>query len=200
MRQIKTDANFSVFSNEADIDYMLARHIASLGSSFHRRAGVFCQMACEKYLKALSVQSLGAYLESHKLLHLAAHVEHIAPYLKTEETKNTLEIFDAFEQVGRYGAAANYDPLSKPGNSVGIDIEIGSNIEFSGVSFWQSSHINLLDSFVYNVRGLLDFSIINIVDGIQSLIDDDKRHIFSSQWNVSTSARDALMSNNKHFN
>jgi hypothetical protein len=58
---IQTDMPFPVFSMEADTDYLLARLVNFLGSSFHSRAGFFAQQACEKYMKALSVQRDQSY-------------------------------------------------------------------------------------------------------------------------------------------
>ena len=53
---IKTDFPFTFISMEADLDYLLARMIHFLGAGFHARAGYFAHQACEKYLKALSVE------------------------------------------------------------------------------------------------------------------------------------------------
>jgi hypothetical protein len=53
---VPTDLPFTAFSMEADRDYLLARMISFLGGGFHSRAGFLGQQACEKYMKALTVQ------------------------------------------------------------------------------------------------------------------------------------------------
>jgi ISXO2-like transposase domain/HEPN domain len=100
---VKTDMPFPVFAMEADTDYLLARLINFLGGSFHSRAGFFAQQACEKYMKALSVQRDGSYAETHKLLDLATICEPYGTFFSETETKRILEQFDIFDQIGRYG-------------------------------------------------------------------------------------------------
>jgi HEPN domain len=129
--------DFPIFSTEADTDYLLARLIHFSGSSFQGRAGYFAHQACEKYLKALSVQMDGSYRESHKLLELAKLCEPYGSFFVDTETLRILRQFDVFDQVGRYGAAANYDPVSKGQVSVGdgIVFKPSPDLEIAGARF-----------------------------------------------------------------
>ena len=115
---IKTALPFPVFSLEADRDYLLARHINILGAGFHSRAGYMAQQACEKYMKAVTVQASGDYLQTHQLILLAEHCAKIDPYFAAASTIKALKVFDEFEQVGRYGAAANFDPKAQKDSDV----------------------------------------------------------------------------------
>jgi HEPN domain len=72
---IKPDKPFWMFSMEADTDYLLCRMINFLGSSFHARAGFFAQQACEKYMKALTIQDRSEYTEINNLVELAKFCE-----------------------------------------------------------------------------------------------------------------------------
>jgi HEPN domain-containing protein len=98
---------------EAHHDYLLARLVSFLGGSFHSKAGFFGQQACEKYLKALSVQHSKLYLDTHKLPKSAIPCQPYGPFFSEKETLRILEQFDIFDQIGRYGGAAKFDPLSK---------------------------------------------------------------------------------------
>jgi len=107
IKPTSTDFPFAVFSMEADTDYLLARMIHFLGAGlFHSRAGFFAQQACEKYLKAFSVQKTGSFLETHNLKTLAEFCEPHDSYFCEAETRRVLEQFDLFDQIGRYGGAA----------------------------------------------------------------------------------------------
>jgi hypothetical protein len=107
---VQTDMPFPVFSMEADTDYLLARLVNFLGNSFHSRAGFFAQQACEKYMKALSVQRDRSYAETHKLLDLAQICATYGAFFSEAETKRILEQFDIFDQIG----------LSKPNRRISI--------------------------------------------------------------------------------
>jgi HEPN domain-containing protein len=96
-----TDFPFTVFSMEADTDYLLARMIHFLGAGFHSRTGFFAQQACEKYLKAFSVQKTASFLETHNLRTLAEFCEPHDSYFSEAETCRILEQFDLFDQIGR---------------------------------------------------------------------------------------------------
>jgi HEPN domain-containing protein len=92
-KMVKTDMPFPVFSTEADTDYILARIVHFLGGKFGSRAGFFGQQCCEKYMKALSVQHDGTYIETHSLLALATKCEVYGAYFSAAETKRVLEQF-----------------------------------------------------------------------------------------------------------
>jgi HEPN domain-containing protein len=83
---VPTDMPFAVFSMEADRDYLLARMINFIGASFHARAGFFAQQACEKYMKALTVQARSEYSETHNLIELAKLCESIDTYFSENST------------------------------------------------------------------------------------------------------------------
>ncbi len=170
-------SDFPIFSKEADRDYLLARLIHFLGAAFQSRAGFFAQQACEKYLKALSVQQSGTYLGIHKLLELAKVCEPYGNYFSDKETLRILQQFDVFDQVGRYGGAANYDPVSKGQVSVGGGVTFNQSPDFEivGAWYWSDQCLQDLDNIVFHMRAYLNFSNTNYADELRMLLQKDQR-------------------------
>jgi HEPN domain-containing protein len=192
MRQassIKTDLPFTTFSIEADRDYLLARHISFLGSGFHSRAGYLGQQACEKYMKAISVQGSGEYLEAHALLKLAKFCEKVDSFFADNNTKEILQTFDYFEQVGRYGAAANFDPLAKHTTAM----------KTKGVMIWREEYLQDLDAFVFKARSLLDYRRAKFSDSLRAILDRNRKDILTATGQGRTPLRVILTKNNRHF-
>jgi HEPN domain-containing protein len=187
--QKPTDFPFAVFSHEADQDYLLARMINFLGGGFHSRAGFFAQQACEKYMKAVMVQETRAYIVTHKLLEIAAACATFNSYFAEADTIRILEKFDYFDQVGRYGAAANYDPLAQD------KIEIKT----AGVMVWSDAHLGELDAFVFKARGLLDFTKSSFTDSLKAILGKDRRNVLLGTWKAKQPLRVVLTKENRYF-
>jgi len=185
----RTNLPFPVFSDEADSDYILARMIHFLGGGFHSRAGFFAQQACEKYMKALLVQETKSYIPTHKLLDLAAACAALDVYYAETSMLQILRNFDYFDQVGRYGAASTYDPLS-------IDAQ---EIKSVGVSIWRGSYINDLDGFVFKTRGKLDFERENYTDSLKSILAMDQQNLLVAEWKGEQPIRVVLTKQNSYF-
>jgi HEPN domain-containing protein len=193
-----TDFPFAVFSMEADCDYLLARMIHFLGAGFHSRAGFFAQQACEKYLKAFSVQQTRSFLETHNLKTLAEFCEPQDSYFSEAETRKVLEQFDLFDQIGRYGGAAKYDPLSK-GQTV-ARMQLGaSGVKVAGAFIWTESFLQDLDGFVYKVRSFLDFKKIGFDDGLRSILERNPKSMILGTWQGKTPLRVILTKQNRYF-
>ncbi|MEJ2374082.1 MAG: HEPN domain-containing protein, partial [Pseudolabrys sp.] len=195
---VKTDMPFAVFSHEADIDYLLARMVNFLGAGFHARAGFFAQQACEKYMKALIVQHSGQYPETHNLIELAGQCETVDAYFAQEDTNRILQQFDMFDQVGRYGGAANFDPLAK-GKTVGGSKVQALGARVVGVAIWKESYIGDLDAFVFKDRSLLDFKKIGFDDSLKSILERNRRNILMGTWNGKPPLRVVLTKKNNYF-
>jgi HEPN domain-containing protein len=196
---IRIDRPFIVLSKEADYDYLLARLISFLGGGFHSKAGFFAQQACEKYMKALNIQRNGTYLETHKLLDLAAKCEPDGAFFSEPETKRILEQFDIFDQIGRYGAAANFDPLSKGASVGGVSIKVSPGVEIAGAWIWTPKHLHDLDGFVFQARALLDFEKIKWDDGLKSVMSNNQRSQLVSRWQFPIPLREVLTKQNAYF-
>jgi HEPN domain-containing protein len=196
---VKTDMPFPVFSVEADTDYLLARMINFLGSAFYGRAGFFAQQACEKYMKALSVQRDQTYAETHKLLELAAICEPYDAYFSDKETARILEQFDIFDQIGRYGGAANFDPLSKGSSVGGASLKVAPGVRIAGAWTWTDKHLNDLDAFVFKARLFLDFEKAKFDDGLKSISERNRRSLIMSTWTGKMPIRVVLTKNNRYF-
>lgn len=196
---IRTDMPFTVFSLEADKDYLLARLISSLGGPFHNRAGYFGHQACEKYLKALSVQHDGTYAETHKLHELAEICAPSYEFLNQGGAARDLELFDVFEQVGRYGAAANFDPLSKGRPIEGMQFFPSDDLQIAGASVWTEAHLKSLDRFVYWARGHLDFRKVNYDDNFVSILLNDERNVMVGLWHGPIPLVEILTKGNSYF-
>jgi HEPN domain-containing protein len=198
-KTIKTDFPFPVFSKEADQDYLLARLISFLGGGFHSRAGFFGQQACEKYLKALSVQMNGTYLETHKLLDLASVCESYGAYFSDKETRRILEQFDIFDQIGRYGGVAKFDPLSKGGSAGGFSMQVAAGVEVAGAWLWTPKHLQDLDSFAFQARSYLDFEKAKFGDGIKAILENNNNSSLLGQWTFPVPLQQVLSVNNAYF-
>src|SRR5579862_6210480 len=188
-KTIKTDFPFPVFAMEADRDYILARHTSFLGVGFHSRAGLFCQQACEKYMKAVTVQARGEYLQTHQLLPLAEACSTIDAFFSEEATQSILRDFDYFEQVGRYGAAANFDPLAVQKEET----------QTAGVMIWKEEFIYNLDAFVFKTRGLLDYAKTTFSDSIAKILAHDKTDTLAGTWKGRPPIYVVLTKNNRYF-
>jgi HEPN domain-containing protein len=198
LKLVKTDMPFSVMSMEADKDYILARLVHFTGNGFHDRAGYLSHMACEKYLKALTIQNDKQYAETHALLDLARLCEPYDSYFAEVETKRVLEQFDMFDQVGRYGGAAKFDPLSK-GKSVGGHALVkGPGVQIAGAMIWTAKHLHDLDGFVFKARSLLDHAKVNWHDGLNDILGDGKR-LMAATWTFPVPIKQILTVNNRHF-
>lgn len=196
-KMIKTDKPFTVFSVEADIDYLSARMLAFLGNLFHARAGYLGHQACEKYLKALCVQKHNSYLETHKLMELMTAIENNYEFAKHENAKADLQKFDVFAQVGRYGAATNYDPLSKGMPVAGAQFHPSKDVEIAGARFWEPQHLLSLDRFVFNARTKLVYN--NYDDGLLSVMTGNQRSMLVGTWSGPIPIKEVLTRNNKYF-
>jgi HEPN domain-containing protein len=195
----KTGLPFTAFSMEADHDYLLARMISTFGGGFGARAGYFGQQACEKYLKALSVQQDGTYLESHELLTLAAKCEPSHPFLAEKEAREALAIFDVFDQVGRYGAAANYDPLSKGKKIGGVQMQIAVGAQVAGAWAWMPEYLHHLDGIVFNMRGRLDFAKVKWPDSLKAILQEDPHNHLNGTWEGPLPLKEVLLRDNRYF-
>jgi hypothetical protein len=195
----KADFPFTFFSMEADKDYLLARMIHFTGGAIHSRAGFFAQQACEKYMKALSVQETNAYIETHKLLDLAAACEPFDAYFSQQDTKRVLDQFDMFDQVGRYGGAANFDPMSKGKMISGAQFHPSPTLHIAGAFVWQGSYLFDLDAFVFNVRRDLNFQKQPGLDGLKSVVENNKNSYLVATWHFPVSLHQILIHQNAYF-
>lgn len=75
-----------------------------------------------------------------------------------------------FDQVGRYGGAARFDPLSKGKVVGGVKVTKAGGVEIRGTAFWTPKHLDDLDGFVFKVRSQLDFVKIKWGDHFQQLL------------------------------
>lgn len=198
-KMVPTDMPFTVFSTEADCDYLLARMINFLGASFHARAGFFAQQACEKYMKALTVQARSEYSETHNLIDLSKLCESIDTHFSENSTITILEQFDLFDQVGRYGGAAKFDPISKGKTVGGSSLNVASGVQVAGAWVWKGSYLNDLDGFVFKTRSLLDFAKIRWDDALKSILERNRRSALMSTWTGKQPLRVVLTKNNSYF-
>ena len=187
-RIVSTDMPFTVMSMEADRDYLLARMLSFVGGGFHSRAGFVAQQACEKYMKAFTVHAAKKYLQTHKLLDLAKACAPFSSYFDEAETKRILKNFDYFEQVGRYGGAANFDPLAKK----------SPEVETAGVMVWMHDYLRELDAFVHEVRGSLKFERSGM-DFLNAILQGRTDNLFVATWTGKPSLREILVRENYYF-
>ena len=155
-------------------------------------------MACEKYLKALTIQNDKQYAETHSLLDLASLCEPYDSYFAEAETKRVLEQYDMFDQVGRYGGAAKFDPLSK-GKSVGGQTLVkGPGVEIAGAMIWTAKHLDDLDGFVFKTRSLLDHASVKWGDGLKDILGDGTG-LMAGTWEFPVPIKEILTFKNRHF-
>jgi HEPN domain-containing protein len=185
----RTNFPFQVFSDEADNDYLLSRMIHFLGGGFHSRAGFFAQQACEKYMKALMVQETKSYIPTHKLLELAEACAPLDAFYADPRTIRVLKNFDYFDQVGRYGTAATYDPLA-------VDTE---ELKTAGVCIWMSSYLDDLDGFIFKTRGKLDFERARYHNSLKAIIERNRRSLIADAWKGKQPIRVVLTKQNRYY-
>lgn len=183
------EESFFVFLLEADKDYILARHINTLGGAYGSRAGLFGQACCEKYMKALTVERDGFYLQHHSLTRLARECEPYSDYFSLPSTKEGLELFEHFEQIGRYGAASQKDRHR-------VDTP---ELQVRGLSAWGNNHIHVLDALVHEIRGLISIEP-TYIDPFRRIIANESEGMFlADTWKGAEPIRDVLLRNNFSF-
>lgn len=190
MKSISTDKPFSVFSLEADRDYLLARLINFSGSGFASRAGYFGQQAIEKYLKALTTQEEKAYLKTHNLIELAKYCSKIDPFFADDKFLSKVKIFDDFREVGRYGGESTHDPHSKK----------KKDFTTAGMYTWQETNIKILDEIVNVLRKKLDFKAIGFSDSLIAISEGNSKEFLVDTWKLPIDLQNILISNNDYFN
>jgi len=188
MKFITTDKPFSVFSLEADRDYLLARLINFSGQGFASRAGYFGQQAIEKYFKALTIQEEENYLKTHDLIELAKHCSKYEPLLADDEFLGKVKIFDDFREIGRYGGESAHDPYSKK----------EKDFTTAGVYVWQDTNIKVLDEIVNILRKKLDFKKIGFSDSLDAIAEGNNRDFLAGTWKLPINLRDILISDNDY--
>jgi HEPN domain-containing protein len=198
LKIVQADMPFPVMSMEADKDYLLARMIHFTGGGFHSRVGYLGQMACEKYLKALTIQNEKMYAETHGLLALAGLCEKYDAYFAEAETKRVLDQFDMFDQVGRHGGAAKFDPLSKGKSVGGMTMVKSLNVQIAGAMIWTSKHLDELDGFVFRTRGMLDHEKVKWNDGLRDILGEGKG-LLAGGWKFPVPPKKILTYQNRYF-
>lgn len=186
---IKTDKPHSVFSMEADLDYILARLINFSGAAFSSRAAYFSQQALEKYLKAFLIQSEGEYLKTHDLIKLCNECSKIDKGFKGKKFIKNISLFNDFIDLGRYGGEASKDPYAKK----------TKEIETAGVVLWQEGNIFILDELVYRIRRRLDFQKIAFSDNLLAILRGDNSNFFVGTWKLPIKLKEILILGNKYF-
>lgn len=189
MNTITTDKPFSVFSLEADRDYLLARLINFSGHGFASRAGYFGQQAIEKYFKALMVQEEKVYLKSHDLIEIANYCSKYDSIFKDVDFKSKVTIFDDFREVGRYGGESSYDPHSK----------MEKDFITAGVYSWKDTNIKILDELVNTLRKKLDFKMIGFSDSLDAISKGNNQDFLVGTWKLPINLRDILVSSNDYY-
>lgn len=170
---VKTDLPHFAFTSEADRDYLAARLLNFCGKPMWKAAAYHTQQCLEKYLKAFLVQKQNYYLETHNLKILVKQCGKRGMKLGND-TERLLEIFDNFEQVARYGAFANYDPLALR----------GSGFKVKGNFIWTDSNIKDMDKLVHLIRSNIDFSSNPPEDGLKALLYGKLLPNWLSGWHL----------------
>ncbi len=186
---IKTDKTHSVFSMEADKDYIIARLLNFTGAAFASRAGYYSQQALEKYLKAFLVQQSGKYLKEHDLLKLAKYCSKLDTDFSDKNFIKNLEVFNLFIDVGRYGGEASYNPLSKR----------TKEFQTAGIMVWLDSNIKILDSLVFKIRSKLDFKKVGFSDNLKAILENDISNYFVGTWRLPIKLKGMFTTGNDYF-
>ena len=187
---IKTDKPFWFFTDQADEDYISARLLSCCGNTLWHVAAYHSHQAVEKYIKSYLVQEKKEYPDTHNLKAIGKLAEELNAIFIEEKTKQQLELFDQFEQVSRYGGFAKYDPSSVR----------TQNYTIVGGFAWTDSNIRQLDELVFNIRGLLDFSSKPTLDNLKSVLNEDSKIGFVSDWKLPTlSIKQVLTQDNQYF-
>lgn len=189
MKTITTDKPFSVFSLEADRDYLLARLINFSGNGFASRAGYFGQQAIEKYFKALMVKEEKAYLKTHDLIEISNYCSKYDSIFKDADFIRKITIFDDFREVGRYGGESTHDPHAKQ----------EKDFTTAGVYAWQDTNIKILDEIVNVLRKKLDFKAVGFSDSLDAIVKGNNKDFLAGTWKLPINLRDILILSNDYY-
>lgn len=189
-QNIQTTKPFTVFSMEADTDYIVARLVNFAGPAVATRAGYFSQQALEKYLKAYLVQEKSEYPKIHSLIGLAKQCSKLSPDFSDPDFIRKIEIFNDFTEVGRYGGEASYDP-----HAMSTD-----NITTAGAMTWSDSNIKILDELVYEIRDKLIFPAeLSGMDYLNEIVVRNKASFIFAQWKLPIDITALLTTQNDFF-
>lgn len=137
------------FAIEACRCYFTSRYVYLGGMSLMNGSGFFAHGAIEQYLKAVILTANGTKVkEVYNLRHNLKKLRELAfeltndTELDSEMFKTAMEYFDPFDQVGRYGSNANYDPLAQSSDM----------LTSTGVSVWQPDYMPHLDYVIMVCR------------------------------------------------
>jgi hypothetical protein len=67
-----------------------------------------------------------------------------------------------------------------------------------GVTVWFGSYIHDLDEFVFNVRGMLDWTTVRYRDQLQAILDGDMKTSMMGQW-TGVQPLDAILTTGNMF-
>ena len=104
-----------------------------------------------------------------------------------------------FDQVGRYGAAANYDPLSKGKKIGGVQMQIAVGAQVAGAWAWIPEYLHHLDGIVFNMRGRLDFAKVKWPDSLKAILQEDPHNHLNGTWEGPLLLKEVLLRDNRYF-
>lgn len=194
---LNTDSDVSnTFAIEAARSYFTARFVYLGGMSLMNGAGFFAHSAIEQYQKAIICKfdpskSKNISDIKHNLKELRKITYEVTgnELFNTDYMKQLIEDYDAFDQVGRYGANAKFDPLAKK----------EASFSTKGVSIMTLDSINQLDYFVMVCRKLITITPINM-DVIDQAKSRNTKSVLWTNWHLNEiTPDDVLTYDNAYF-
>lgn len=184
-----------VFAIEAATSYFAARYLYFGGISLMNRAGFLAHSAIEQYLKAIickydPTQAQNISKKLHHLNRLLVEVHRLTKdnIFNSIIIKETIEHFDVFDQVGRYGANAKFDPLSKS----------EGEILTKGVSIMNHDDIKQLDYIISICRKFVTIKTIHLDIVAQIKAKNSKSSIWLN-WNLSEITPDDILKYDNNY-
>jgi hypothetical protein len=183
------------FAIEAARSYFAARYIYLGGMSIRNKAGYLAHSTIEQYLKAIickydPLQAKEISKKLHNLTNLlpTAHKATNEVIFTSSNMREIVSHFDSFDQVGRYGANAKFDPLAK----------IGKGIDTKGVWVMAPYSIQKLDYIVMICRKYVRIAPIHL-DVVAQIKAKNKRSEVWKNWILEEISPDDVLCYDNEF-
>lgn len=179
----------NTFAIEANRCYFTSRYVYLGSRELRNGSGFFAHGAVEQYLKAVICKAnptklKGVFNLRHnlgKLRELALEVTGDQEF-GSEMFHRVVEYFDPFDQVGRYGANANFDPLAVK----------NENFQSAGVSVWQPDYMPHLDYAVSVCRKHITVDPISM-DLVSQVMARNKKSALWQKWQIESLSPDDIL-------
>jgi HEPN domain-containing protein len=178
--------------DDADEAYLSARLLNLAG--LHTKSAYMAHLAVELYLKLLIAETRKLTLKDlremgHDLKDLLKQCRDSLNDKEIESLRPLIEEFDDYDQVGRYGPNATFDPNKKKGQGF---------MTRGGIV--QDNYLHKLDRIVAVLRSKVSAATSNQGDRtIENIKSRNAKHAINQDWKLETPASAVLSTDNDQY-